>query len=391
MTKPILYVYDDEQRVVDRIIQRLSGPTMAKRSFEVKPLSNPQLNQELDLLETRQKQAREGKKWVNNSILDGAAALLVDYDLLQAGVQGPSLVGETVAYYARCFSRCGLIVGLNQFGPRTFDLSLKGHIESFADINIGSEHVANRNLWGKSKPGFHPWCWPSLPDFHRSHELRMKDALDHLDQPILKTLGFGEDIELLLPRSAVEFLGETPLKITFRQFACESGNGFRRKDVPADDESAARVAAARISKWLERCILPGQDILVDAPHLVPRFPSLLLGKLGSVSSWNRLANKTSVAGIRASAIQEAQLEKQFWLSRPAWFWPLVAKSEKIAEVKAPWEMKPPKWVFCEDTSRFSDKDKCSEFVAETESAYARRFVEKLSSEAEYRPAVRFSM
>ena len=46
-------------------------------------------------------------------------------------------------------------------------------------------------------------------------------------------------------------------------------------DEPWDQGGIERVAAARLGKWLERLVLPGQNVLVDAPHLVSRFPSLV--------------------------------------------------------------------------------------------------------------------
>jgi hypothetical protein len=391
MTQEILYVYDDEDSVVKQIVRKLSSTSTAARSFDVRPLTRQQLVKELGLLEQRQKAARTKKPATGDSLLDEAAMLVVDYDLLKTRSDGPSLVGETLAYYARSFSNCGIIVGLNQFGPRTFDLSLKGHLESYADLNVGSDHIHNPNLWGKAHSGFHPWYWPNLPEFYESYSLRIKDALKHLDDPILETIGFESDVSTMLSRSAVEFLGEDPRRVTFRTFACESGNGFRRKDEPATDEAVARVAAARVCKWLERSILPGQDILVDAPHLVSRLPSLLKGGGDSIAAWNRLAQKSKVVGIETGDIEDFRLKKDFWLSRPVWFWPAVAKCEKLEEIKNPWSMKPSKWVFCEDTSRFCKRTDCSEFVADTDSPFARRFAEKLSAQAEYRPAVRFSM
>ena len=44
--------------------------------------------------------------------------------------------GERVAYIARCFSACGFIIALNQYnnqGQPIFDLTLPGHVNSFAD------------------------------------------------------------------------------------------------------------------------------------------------------------------------------------------------------------------------------------------------------------------
>ena len=54
---------------------------------------------------------------------------IIDYDLLGSQAEKSptgSLTGEIIAYLVRCFSRCKLIIGLNQYGSNPFDLTLRG-------------------------------------------------------------------------------------------------------------------------------------------------------------------------------------------------------------------------------------------------------------------------
>jgi hypothetical protein len=232
---------------------------------------------------------------------------------------------------------------------------------------------------------------------------------DHLDDPVLDFLQFPAEVVQALPRSISEFLGRQrkPQKKTFREFVCQSGNGLRgNKDRAADDESVARIAAARLNKWLERMVLPGQDILVDAPHLASRFPSLLTGHTKDPSAWNRTASLdgSAATGLHYKGIEPFRFKTEGWLSRPAWFWPKVSTLEKIAEVGQPWAAREGEihFVFCEDISGFLPRDGALEFVADLPSVFVRRFVVNGRSQAgkrfhkalegvSYSPGVRFSL
>lgn len=291
----------------------------------------------------------------------------------------------------RCFSKCGLIVGMNQYTrrgqPTNFDLTLQGHLRSFADLNISSEQLDNPGLWNEMRSLFRPWHWPQLPDFLVSFQKRVKDVEDHLDEPICKTLGI-ENLESVFPRSISTFLGRHPARTTFREFAESSGNGLQVKDENKNDELVARIAAARISKWLERLVLPGQDILVDAPHLVSRYPSLLEGAPSKVETWNRTTCLCGLddLGLDDTHIKACQFMKDFWLSRPAWFWQRLSEVQDIDEVSEPWERKETRFVFCEDTSSFHRRKECTEFYAELASPFRRRYVYRVKG-INYEPAV----
>jgi hypothetical protein len=411
MKKKKILICDDEPGMRESWKNALEAIPTVQRGFEVEIISDVEFAGTLMDLEKRRRTAREestsvpGSTWGDNPF-DTAAILIVDYDLFGFKKED-YITGEGVAYLARCYSRCGLIIALNQYGENNFDLTLKGNPGSFADLNMGSTQLSNQGLWGEPWDGFRPWYWPLLPLATEALERRAADLLDgHLDEPIMNYLGFPEEISETLPRSSKEFLflGNETESVTFREFVTPPGSGLRSKDKTLDDESVARIAASRIAKWLERMVLAGQDILVDAPHLVTRFPSLLTNDIEDREVWNRTASFKGVSsiGIKYKTIQEFRFEKQDWLSRPAWFWRRVSSHDRITEVADPWSTKRPDLVFCEDLSKFLPQNATHEFVADLPSPFVRRFVSNPDSkelrkiakdlrQVNYIPAVRFSL
>jgi hypothetical protein len=272
-----------------------------------------------------------------------------------------------------------LIIGVNQFGVYSFDLTLKGHPDSFADLNLGHKHLANPGLWSEPFRGFRPWYWPLLPKALSSFEKCVARVVKGLDEPMLEFLGFPVETVRILPRSAREFLSRAGKaeETTFRQFVEKSGEGLRgRQDRIIDDQITARIAVARLKKWLELHVLAGQDILVDAPHLISRFPSLLAGEIDKISQWNQTASFSSVArlGLRHQVIADYRFKSQDWLSREAWFWRGVSECPNVEEVRNPWSVAKPDFVFCEDVSRFVPEAAARGFMADLQSQYVRRYV-----------------
>lgn len=387
-----IIVLDDEADLARRWADGLKKlPGLTEGFPEIVSLDGAAFSKEFEVLRERQASCRTKKAWTSASVFDQAAVLLVDYDLV--GVLGTKLytTGEEVSYLVRCFSNCGVIVGLNFEPGNRFDLTLRNHPDSFADLHIPAVQVTNSALWGLGAADFRPWSWPELPQQSAAYSAQVADALKNLDKPICEVLGFPRDVVASFPRSVAEYLGGFPAKTTFRALATEAG--LKEKDSKwATDQMLARISAARVSKWIESIVLPGQDILVDAPHLIWRYPSLLKADSAKVDSWNALcaiSAPTDKLGIDHAKISGSQFGAKHWLSRPAWFWKPVSADAAIKEVSAPWETKTPPFVFCEDVSRFAEKSKSKEFVAEMESPYARRFVAHVEG-INYTPRVRFA-
>lgn len=388
-----ILIYDDEELFANTLKENLAKLPVLEGTFEVETLSEEEFQGTMEVLKKRQIALRKDDEWGDErSPLDEASIFIVDYDLLYS-TAGDFLTGEVVAYLGRCFSECGLIVGY-RYGDNAFDLTLRGQPQSFADLYVGGRQLSNPGLWGVTEVDFRPWCWPILPDYLRDFEKKVEDVKASLaeDVPICQVLGFSPDLFDVLPRSVAQFVGRDPAKTTFRRFVLESGNGLRPKDaVDCNDDVLARVGAARISKWLERLVLPGQDIIVDAPHLVSRYPSLMTGEVTNIETWNRTTRLTSheELGLTTEIIDPFRLKKDHWLSRPVWFWDELRECEDILEVREPWKTVRPNWVFCEDASQFYEGG-YREFVVDTESPFSRRFV-RVFDAVDYRPKVRFSL
>lgn len=402
MTKRKILICDDSPEVGGSYKKKVEGINAIKGAFEEPILaSQEELGQAVEALEKRRQLANDSKinDYPNGDaarIIDDVAILIVDYALYDLDAQ---VTGERIAYLARCYSRCGLIVALNQFPPYNdeyFDLTLRGHLESYADLNIPSNSLANLGLWSEPWGGFRSWSWPLLPQAIDKLERRSTELREHLDEKILDFLEFKGAKALSLPRSIVGFLSrKKPEETTFREFVDSegSGNGLRgRNERPINDEAIARIAAARIGCWLEYDVLPAQNIIVDAPHLISRFPSLLGDRTQDIEIWNRTASfsEPNVIGLDPK-IEPYRFKRSDWLSRPTWFWNDLSDSEEIAEVRDPWSAKTPDYVFGEDISKFTPNDDARSFVADLESPFVRRYVKYLGPPISYTPLVRFSL
>jgi hypothetical protein len=405
-------ICDDEGARASSLRQKLRTRLTSISDVEVTAMSPIEFIEAIAGLEERQRNARDVKiKGSGGKVPDEAAqaadhpfdsvdVLFVDYDLVRLATidsSGPRAEsGERVCYLARCFSRCGAIVAYNQFSyGQSFDLTLRGHLRSFADLNISMESASSAGLWGDSHRGFRPWYWPILISTFKELNHRTEFLADHLHDSILATLGLDDDqIYKIFSREQLGFLTSTkdPKTASFDDFVTNSSNGLRPRDVLWEPQAAARIAAARIHKWLERAVLPQQNILVDAPHLISRFPSLM-GTSRSQARWNATCQLTvpvSALGLDSQKLEAGFFGAEAWLSRPTWLWPVVSLNEHIAEVKDPWSARDPRLVFCEDISRFRPRSEAKEFIAEVTPEFSRRYVHVVEG-VSYQPAVRMLM
>jgi len=123
-------------------------------------------------------------------------------------------------------------------------------------------------------------------------------------------------------------------------------------------------------------VLSGQDVLVDAPHLVSRFPSLLMGDRNKAETWNKTVTLSGQKelGLDDEKINDFVFQTTHWLSRTAWLWNRVYKCKKIKEVDEPWKMEKAKFAFCEDSSTFEKLEDCKEYKASVDSPYNYRCI-----------------
>ena len=367
---PIVLIYDDEHGSALGIKEQLSTVD----GTDVRLLEDA--NAQVEIMEQRRRSARAGKQNNERTAFDEADVLIVDYDLTASGEHqsGPAETGERVAYLARCYSKCGTIVALNQYNvTATFDLSLIGHISSYADINISGDQIGNPALWGRQRDGFAPWSWPDLmiaPTLQRTREDLLRG---NTGEAALAVLGLDKpSVSNALSRNQLAWLSPaaTPSEATVKDVVRNGRIGFRPSDEPWGEDGIERVAAARLAKWLERLVLPGQNVLVDAPHLASRFPSL--AAVGDLDETTRLGPNADT-GLINERLSDHRLSEGVWLSRPAWLWPTVSEDTSIDEIKDPFSPVSLAKFFTEDSSVFRDADWCRRFAADVE-PFSRRFV-----------------
>ena len=255
---------------------------------------------------------------------------------------------------------------------------------------MGSEQISNRGLWDEEYSGFRPWYWPMLPKYIDVFEKKVSFVSKNIDEPISDSLEI-KDHSKFLPDSVTEYLGNDPKEISFYDFVMNSGNGVYPQDSLIPHELLSRVASVKISQWLECIVLQRQDILVDAPHLVSRFPSLLNGDHSDLKNWDMTTKFENYREINIdhNKIENYRFVNDIWLSRPAWFWDALSEDEHIPEVANPWEREERAFTFCEDSSKFFNKEECREFNVSFNSPYKRRYVKKdLYTNVEYRPRMK---
>jgi hypothetical protein len=390
-----ILICDDEKSFAEAIADRLHRIPEVEEHFEVIPLTSG-LEEAVKELENRRFIAREDPadvRFDETFPFDAADIVIVDYDLIRIHSDG-FLTGEGIAYLARSFSNAGYIIALNQFDrTASFDLTLRGHPDSFADLNLAAGDLDNPGLWKPTWPdAYRPWYWPVIPEAARNLRKRIESLEGRIDERIAAVLGFPEGLINVMPRDLQAFIaaGKEPLTTTnFRDFVKSSGQGLRGKD-QTSEACIARIAAARVALWLESVVLAGQDILVDLPHLVERAPSVLRER--SAEGLKLVCRLEVPDSVDVTQIKAARFSPYEWLSRPVWWWTSIERDESLPEVSAPWETKPLTERFAEDISRFVGPGRRQQFVSALASPYARRFVSDPQAEGViYRPAVRFAM
>ncbi len=378
-----ILVYDDQFNLAKSWAKKIKDEIKGSHSDAVvKPANREDFQQLLTLINSRRKAWREAgdeSGTIDLHEADTADVIVVDYDLLQYS-DSVDTTGSRLAYLLRCFSKCGFIIVLNEFG-NVFDLSLGSPPEGFADIHIGDEQIGNPGLWRAPFDGYRPWYWPVVPDARKNFDQCVKDVQENLDKPILDFLDLSHVIDWM-PRRAQDFLlGKQKIeKVTFRDFVKSAHGGISSKDslIP---EQMARVAAARIVTLLNSIILPEQSVLVDAPHLVSRFPSLILNQRDEIGMWNKLCNPVTheIDDLLVEDLREYKFKQSHWLWRPAWYWPEINKDEGIEEVRDLGLVEEIDWVFCENISRFVPDKFTQGFRARVSPPFIKRHVFKSDS------------
>lgn len=410
MREQHIVVFDDEQPRVEAWVAALQASSPVADKFEAKVLGSEEFRDEWAILLKRQSDCRRNgdpfaRARLGDSRFDDLAVLMVDADLRYLVEEVPplSVDGEEVAYLVRCFSTCRAVVTLNRRGDGpSVDLGLRDTTGSLADAHLPAGEIANAGVWSGiiersagSELRILPSYWPRLDRLVEGVDERvatLERLSNPLETPILELLGFPDELAQRLPRYAAALLSPScrdPRDATVKQFLLESGSCLRPKDADAASQGNPQwlvgLAAARLGHWLERIVLPAQDLLCDLPHAVDRLPSLCLAdrKDDVAGDWD-LARV--VAPHAMDALTEARFPGNCWLSRPAFWWPSLAMDTRLPEVSEPWAIEFPDDVFCEDFSRFFPSGMTRPFLADVVSSHDRRRV--LDPEAITEPGLR---
>lgn len=338
------------------------------------------------IYERRLKGREDGNNWraIDCDPLDDAKLLIVDYDLLGLDDSGEWTTGAEVAYAARLVSSVGPILLVNQHGTNPFDLTMRQAINSKADWDVGSDQILNPGLWTSSGfAGFRPWAWPNMRDEPLRFTRAIKFIRDNLDGSITETLGFDFEAsaEGKFPsREAWAWLGLPSLDSSFRELvisdtSSRSSMHIALKDVAVldgDDEQIARVAAAIILRWLEKVVLPNQDILADAPHLAYQMP-WLLGDWDKEDSWHTLERLDGHEVLREE-VAPNRFEPTCLFSRPVYWAEQIRQSDALSKPKGFDFPSVPNLVFREDVSNFGAPQESMEFPTDLPAIDNRRWI-----------------
>lgn len=393
MSRPLRVVIcdDDKGRVIDwaeQIQQILGGEST------VIPLAPLDFAEAVAALKDRR--AAGGPHPDAASVFDDADVLVLDSDLTPDNESSAaemvrthltSEMGGEVAHLSRGYTTVGAIVVVNEgTQQRTFDLTLMARSLAVADVYVSEEDIANRHLWGEGSTAtteFHPWTWPRLDVLPAA--IAKANLQIGLEESWVESLKLQDADWDSLHDGQLESLGLPSTKdissMTYGDLAAHRALGMRRKE-STTAELRARVAICGLRRWVERVLLPSQNVIVDLPHLAQGHP-WLVEKRDDLEAWNALGGRwwdeePSVAPEAFHPEVSALLGRNVWITsrlepRP--------KGERV---------RPSDPVFCEDISQFRHLEDVRDFVSDVEGSFARRFVADID-DVQYMPRNRLAL
>jgi len=382
-------ICDDVEKIAEDWVKAVQAAT---EGHDVARMTDAK--EEVSSLLQRKLAAERGKDPMAHSCgFDDIDVLAVDYDLLHLDKAGGRTTGEGVARLARTFSKCGAVVVMNQFKGPQFDLGMRGHLDSYADINVDAALIGSAALWRDVEPAegqFNPTTWTPLPKLlHAVRGLSATLEAAGFDAAIMGSLGLSESALAELSDTAFGFVD---LKSeTSDQLGNVSVRDFLRRslgeDAPLDtlEEHAPKVlfdlAAFRIAKWIERAVLRPMDLLVDCAHLVNRLPFMIDPEKLDVTD---AKHWVAAAADPKNALRWSILAKYFneaasaALGRTVFDWYRLAGDDEIDKLQDEYlAIDPIRFFLAEDTSRFVEKAAITWFRADFHNFGDRRAIERL--------------
>lgn len=370
MTVKILVVDDEPTYVTDVLVPRIVNG--AREAVEPIPLTSTQLEEEIGKLHDRQR-APDNLSSIQ-TVFDAADAAIVDYNLRYLHGAAGLLTGEDVARLIRRYTLCGPIVSLNRDGRRVYSLQLSTLPSSGSDLSVYQDDLAVRGLWDWGQgDGYRPWVWPALLNFIANFPKRVQFCMKQWEEARLEeVLKIPKIIRKIFPADVARFGGDI-LSMTIKELCATS------LLPPADrgtlpKENQARVAASFIGTWLEHTVLPSQEVLIDAPHVVQLYPLLFEGQ-ASEEALTRLSKSTNSneLPLKTPLLADAESGLGVWTNRPTWWTSAVQGNREIPKEDGPAS----NFQFCEDSSRFVAKGAAIPFKAGGQ--FSLRFVQGWSA------------
>lgn len=382
-------VCDDDETIADGWVEAIKAE--APSDAEIARL--PNAKDEVSNLLLRKMAAEKGENPLAQECgFDGIDILAVDYDLIHLDGEGSRTTGEGIARLARTFSNCGVIVVMNQFKGPQFDLGMRGHLDSFAEINIDADLVGHAALWRDLEPAdgqFDPTTWTPLPhqlDGARNLSAELQEK--GFDMPLMAAIGLTESALSELSDTAFGFLSleaETAGKlaeVTPRAFLAR----WLASDLVANLEAHAPTilndfTAFRVAKWLDRSVLRPMDVLIDSAHLIDRLPFMIdTEKLNAADAgaWAKAARDPENS-LRMDVLGQYRNENASKvLGRTVFDWYRLSGDDEIDKLQDAYlDNQPERFYLAEDTSRFVTKDAITRYRADFHNFGDRRGIERL--------------
>jgi len=382
-----IMVCDDEKAMAEEWQGEISSAV--PDALEIELLEEPK--SEVSVLSRRKKAIKEGDQFADEPcIFDEIDILIVDYDLVLLDGDGSRTTGEGVARLARAYSGCGAIVVMNQYKGAQFDLGMRGHLESHADVNVDADLVGTPALWAPVEPvekTFNPSIWTPVPIlFNAAMTYVEKLKAAGMDAPLMEAMGLDATALAELSDSAYAFVdtkaqtAEQLAKLTLRKFLCGSlddavVNGIENQR----PEFLYSFAAFRLRKWLDRSVLRPMDVLIDVPHLCERMPFMFDAKKVDITTpegWTAgLARPPE--NLREDILKPFQNEAASdILGKPVFNWYAIENDDRIDEMQEKhFEEHASRFSFAEDTSRFVMADQLTRYRADFHNFGDRRAIE----------------
>ena len=384
-----IYVCDDNEDMANEWVDGIN--TAAPDTFDIYKIKDAK--KEISKLLAR-KIAVENRNEPSNieSEFDAIDILVVDYDLVHLDDDGERTTGEGIARLARSYSQCGAIVVMNQFKGPQFDLGMRGHLDSFADVNLDAGLIDIPALWQfvSAKREFNPTTWTPLPvRFKAGRWLSQKLKRAGLDAAIAPLLGLNKDALERLSDTAFGFLSTKAessselADVTVRDFLERSlGPDQVEHWVACAEEYLYGFAAFRLIKWLDRAVLRPLEVLIDAAHLIDRLPFLIDDKidLSDPENWAKAVSKP-IELLHWNELKPFHNEKATMvLGKDVFDWFRMVDDERIEELQDEYlelENRPARFHLAEDTSRFVERDKLTSYRADFHNFGDRRAIEEI--------------